>query len=240
LSEDFQKNHISGVSKELKGYSKKVWPPFPIHLSSYSLLDFGHEKAEVAALEDLKLIHVEFKKHDSQRVVSNHLASCGLRRFENENSPSDEIFRGTRSYAEVLARIQALEPEERADVLKFQEHQRSCLPPVLWGENLITAKVQQKEAKGSKDTVPKKEKHQDRGEQTRSLKPEMKTPDPPKKKTLVTTLGQSTKQIRDPIASITPLQSTKGNIDAGWIFNEELRPIRMEELPPNELFFYKK
>jgi hypothetical protein len=101
---------IGGVSKELKGYSKKVWPPFPIHLSSYSLLDFGHAKAEAAALEDLKLVHVEFKKHDPQRVVSNHLASCGLKRFEHENSPSDDIFRGTRSYAEVLARIQALAP----------------------------------------------------------------------------------------------------------------------------------
>jgi hypothetical protein len=83
---------IDGVSKELKGYSKKVWPPFPIHLHSYSLLDFGHAKAEVAALEDLKLVHVEFEKHDPQRVVSNHLASCGLKRFEHENSPSDDIF----------------------------------------------------------------------------------------------------------------------------------------------------
>jgi hypothetical protein len=36
---------IGGISKELKGYSKKIWPPFSIHLSSYSLLDFGHAKA---------------------------------------------------------------------------------------------------------------------------------------------------------------------------------------------------
>jgi hypothetical protein len=36
------------------------------------------------------------------------------------------------------------------------------------------------------------------------------------------------------------LQSTQGNIDTGWIFNEELRPIRVEELPPNEFFFDKK
>jgi hypothetical protein len=55
---------ISGVSKELKGYCKKVWPPFPIHMHSYSLLDFGNAKVEAVALEDLKLVHVEFKKHD--------------------------------------------------------------------------------------------------------------------------------------------------------------------------------
>jgi hypothetical protein len=83
---------IGGVSKELKGYSKKVWPPLPIHLSSYSLLDFGNAKADAVALEDSKLVHVKFKKHDPQRVISNHLASCGLRRFEHENPPSDDIF----------------------------------------------------------------------------------------------------------------------------------------------------
>jgi hypothetical protein len=42
------------------------------------------------------------------------------------------------------------------------------------------------------------------------------------------------------IAIITPLQFTKGNPDAGWIFNEELMPISIEELPPNEFFFEKK
>jgi hypothetical protein len=72
------------------------------------------------------------------------------------------------------------------------------------------------------------------------MKEEIKTPDPPKKQTPVTTLGQLTKQIGDPIVSVTPLQSTQGNIDAWWILNEELRPIRVEELPPNELFFDKK
>ena len=55
---------IGGVSKELKGYSKKVWPSFPIRMNSYSLLDFGHAKAEAAALKDLSLVSIEVKKHD--------------------------------------------------------------------------------------------------------------------------------------------------------------------------------
>jgi hypothetical protein len=83
---------IGGISKELKGYSKKVWPPFPIHLNTYSLLDFGHAKAEATSLEDINLVHIEFKKHDPHRVVSNHLASCSLKIFEHENSPHDDIF----------------------------------------------------------------------------------------------------------------------------------------------------
>jgi hypothetical protein len=153
------------------------------------LLDFGHAKAEAAALEDLKLVLIEFKKHDLQKVVSNHLASCRLKSFEHENSPSDEIFRGARYYAEILARIQTLAPKERADVLKFQEHRRSCLPVVLRGENLSTEEVKQKDVEGSKDATPSQEKHQDGGEKTKSLKEEIKIPDPSKKQTPVTTPG---------------------------------------------------
>jgi hypothetical protein len=231
---------IGGINKELKGYSKKVWPPFPVHLNSYSLLDFRHAKAEAVALEDLKLFLIEFKKHDPQRVVSNHLASCGLKRCEHENSPSDEIFQGARSYAKILAWIQTLAPEERADVLNIQEHRRSCVPTVLRGEHPSTTEVKQKDVEGSKDATLGQEKHQDGGEKAKCLKAEIKTPDPSKNQTPVTTLGQSAKQIGDPITSVTPLQSTQGNIDTGWILNEELRPIRVEELPPNEFFFNKK
>jgi hypothetical protein len=151
-----RKTVIGGVSKELKGSLKKVWPPFPIHLNTYSLLDFGHAKAEATTLEDINLVHIEFKKHDPQRVVSNHLVGCGLKRFEHKNSPHDDIFQGARSYAEVLARIQALSPEERVDVFKFQEHRRSYLPPMLRGENPTTIEVQQTEAEGSKDLAPTK------------------------------------------------------------------------------------
>ena len=94
---------IGGVSKELKASSKKVWPFFPVQLNSYSLLDFGHAKVEVAALEDLSLVSIEYKKHDPQKIVSNHLSNCGIKRFEHEFSPSDDIFRGVSSYEEVLA-----------------------------------------------------------------------------------------------------------------------------------------
>jgi hypothetical protein len=178
---------------------------FPVHLNSYYLLDFGHAKVEATALEDINLVLIEFKKHDPQRVMSNHLASCGLKIFKHENSPSDDIFRGARSYAEILARIQTLAPEERDDVLKFQEHRRSFLPTVLRGENLSTAEVKQKDVESSKDATPSQEKHQDEGEQTKRPKVEIKTPNPSKKKSLVTTPRQSVKQIEEPITSVTPL-----------------------------------
>jgi hypothetical protein len=58
-----------GISKELKVGRKKVWPTFPIQVGMFSLLDFGHSKVEVAALEDVKLVDIEFKRHDPCKIV---------------------------------------------------------------------------------------------------------------------------------------------------------------------------
>jgi hypothetical protein len=67
-----------------------------------------------------------------------------------------------------------------------------------------------------------------------------KTPDLPKGQDPLSTPGKGAKQIGQPIASVTPLQSAQGGVSEGWIFGEELRPIRADELPPNEFFFDKK
>ena len=150
---------IGRVSKELKASSKKVCPCFLVWLNSYSLLDFGHAKAEAVALEDLSLVSIEYKKHDPQKIVSNHLANCGLKRFEHEFSPSDDVFRGARSYEEVLVRIPSLAPEDTTFVLKFQEHIRSCLPAVLRGGSPGVFKTELKDAEGSKDATPDSGKH---------------------------------------------------------------------------------
>jgi hypothetical protein len=119
---------LDEISKELKGFQKKVWTPFPIHIGTYSLLDFVHAKAKVAALEEMKLVDIEFKKHDPNKVVSNHMASCGLKIYEHEDSPHDEIFQRASSYSEVLIRVQALLPRDMVNFYKFQEHRRSGLP----------------------------------------------------------------------------------------------------------------
>jgi hypothetical protein len=126
---------------------------------------------------------------------------------------------------------------------------------VLRGEGPGISEMKQKDAEGSKEATPDQGKHQGEGEQTQNLETEIKTleppkeqnpeteiktPEPPKKQIPVDTPGKSVKQIGEPITSVTPLQSTQGKIDEGWIFNEEMRPIRVEELPPNEFFFDKK
>jgi hypothetical protein len=67
----------------------------------FSLLDFGHSKVEVVALEDVKLVDIEFKRHDPHRIVENHLALFKIKRYVHDNSLYDEIFRGVRYYKEV-------------------------------------------------------------------------------------------------------------------------------------------
>jgi hypothetical protein len=76
--------------------------------------------------------------------------------------------------------------------------------------------------------------------ETQNPETETKASDPPKEQGSLDTPGKAAKQIGEPITSVTPLQSTQGSIHEGWIFGEELRPIRAEELPPNEFFFDRK
>jgi hypothetical protein len=89
----------------LKAAQKKVWPTFPLQVGMFLLQDFGHSKVEVAALEDIKLVNIEFKRHDPQKIVETHLAQYNLKKYVHDISPQDEIFRGARSYGEVLSRV---------------------------------------------------------------------------------------------------------------------------------------
>jgi hypothetical protein len=125
---------LGGVSKELKALQKKVWPNFPLQIGMFSLFDFRNLKAEAAALEEIKLVNIEFKKHDPQNIVGNHMALCNLKRYEHEESPQDEIFQGERSYQESLSRFQTLAPDQLVEFYNFQRHGRNILPKVLQGE----------------------------------------------------------------------------------------------------------
>jgi hypothetical protein len=139
-----------------------------------------------------------------------------------------------------------------ASVLKFQENRRKCLPAVLGGS--VAAETKQRDAEDSADVMSILGQHLE-GEKMRNLEATEKTPDPPRKQmpetegeapgipkeqNPVNTPKESAKQIGNPITSVTPLQSAQGNVSEGWIFDEEMRPIRAEELPPNEFFFDKK
>ena len=139
---------LSTIRKELKRVQKKVWPSFPIHIGTYSFLYFGHAKVEAMALEEMKLVDIEFKKHDPHKVVGNHMESCGLKIYEHKESPHDEMFQGERSYSEVLSRVRALLPRDMTNFYKFQEHRKSGLPKDLQGKTSKPSDSQQIKAQG--------------------------------------------------------------------------------------------
>ena len=44
----------------------------------FSLPHFLHAKVEASALENIKLVDIEYKRHDLHRVVENHLAQFNM------------------------------------------------------------------------------------------------------------------------------------------------------------------
>jgi hypothetical protein len=122
-----------GINKELKVALKKVWPTFPLQVGMFTLLEFGHSKVDVVALENVKLVDIAFKRHNPYKIVENHLAQYNMKRYVHENSPHDEVFRGVRSYKEVSNIFQALSSDQHASFFSFQRHKQNSLPKVLQG-----------------------------------------------------------------------------------------------------------
>jgi hypothetical protein len=65
--------------------------------------------------------------------------------------------------------------------------------------------VQKTKAEGSKGSTADREEQQDKEEQVGGPKQEVKPSSPPSESTLVITPRKSSKQVSNPIASITPL-----------------------------------
>jgi hypothetical protein len=64
---------------------------------------FFHSKVEAASLEEIKLVNIEFKKHNPQNIVGNHMALYNFKIYEHEDYPQDDIFQGERSYWEFFS-----------------------------------------------------------------------------------------------------------------------------------------
>jgi hypothetical protein len=91
----------------------------------------------ILSLEDIKLVDIEYKRHDPHRVVENHLAQFNMKRYIHEDSPYDEVFRGVRSYDEVVIKFQNFPQDQQSGFLSFQKHRRNSLPKVLQGEQIL-------------------------------------------------------------------------------------------------------
>jgi hypothetical protein len=164
-----------GISKELKVSQKNVWPTFPIQVGMFTLLDFGHSKVEVVALEYVKLVDIEIKNHDPHEIVENHLAQFNMKRYIHEDSLYDDKFRGVRSYEEVQSRFQTCPPDQQAHFLSFQKHRRNNLLKILQGESKPMPYSQETKPVGSKPSFSTKHKVEEVPKSPETLFQEIKT-----------------------------------------------------------------
>jgi hypothetical protein len=111
-----------GIGIELKTSQKNFWPVFPIQIGRFSLLNLGHSKVEVAALKVVKLVDLEHRKHDPYQTVGNHMAHYGMKAYEHEESPRNDIFKGEKAYEEVIDRVHTLPSDLQTIFLTFKRH----------------------------------------------------------------------------------------------------------------------
>jgi len=94
-----QQTLLGRISKQIKSLQKKVWPTFPLQIGMFSLSYFGHSKVEVMALEEIKLVNIELKKHDPQNIVAvmipSHYARIITVLVSFQNFFLSEVFRQT-------------------------------------------------------------------------------------------------------------------------------------------------
>ena len=109
---------------------KNFWPVFPVQIGIFSLLNLGHSKVEAETLEEVKLVDLEHRKHDPYQTVGSHMDHCGMKVFEHEESPGNDIFKGVKTYEEVLGKVQTLSSDFQTNLLAFQRHRRSGFPKV--------------------------------------------------------------------------------------------------------------
>jgi hypothetical protein len=195
------------------------------------------------------------------------MAHCNMKAYEHEKSPCDDMFKGTRTYEEVLERVHTLLSDLQASFQTFQKHRRSGLPKLLQGEAIILPQEQEDTPPGfgqeAQDKVNPKEFPQDTERssqneealQIENLETEEerrpRTPLESSKSTPPSSLvvdGNIPKAIGEtrsidigsPIASLTPLQSAFGLPHMGAIYVSDLTPISRDEIPPFDYFFSKK
>jgi hypothetical protein len=245
-----------GIGLELKAQQKKSWPHFPVYLGKFALLNFGHSKAEAESLSEVKLVDIEHRKHDPYQIINRHVAQCGLKAYEHEESFYDDVFRNVKSYDEVQSRVQTLSPDAQVGFASFQRNRRQCLPKILQGEistsehvpetippgfeTIIQYDASGKDKSKDSEAPPQntedsqvKEAHTEKGKGVQTNPIDLD--DIPE-----TVGGTASKELGSPITALTPLQATFGNPHEGVLYVSDLEPISRDEMPSSDYFFSKK
>jgi hypothetical protein len=245
-----------GIGIELKAQQKKSWPYFPVYLGKFTLLNFVHSKVEAESLGEIKLVDIEHRKHDPYQIINKHVAQCGLKAYEHEDSFYDDIFKNVVSYDEVQSRVQTLSPDAQVGFASFQRNRRQCLPKILQGEVSTSEHesetippgfktIIQHDASGknkSKDSEASTHNTEDsQSKETHTGKGKGVMTNPIDLDDIPETVGgTASTELGSPITALTPLQATFGNPHEEVLYVSDLEPISRDEMPSSDYFFSKK
>jgi hypothetical protein len=245
-----------GIEIELKAQQKKSWPYFPVYLRKFALLNFGHSKVEAESLSEIKLVDIEHRKYDPYQIINKHVAQCGLKAYEHEESFYDDVFRNAKSYDEVQSKVQTLSPDVQVGFASFQRNRRQCLPKILQGEISTSEHESESIPPGFETIIQYDASSKDKPKDSEALP--QNTEDPQSKEAHTgkgkgiqtnptdlddfpeTVGGTASTALGSPITTLTPLQATFGNPHEGALYVSDLEPISKDELPSSDYFFSKK
>jgi hypothetical protein len=245
-----------GIGNELKAQQKKSWPYFPVYLGKFALLNFGHSKVEAESLSEIKLVDIEHRKYDPYQIIYKHVAQCGLKAYEHEESFYDDVFRNAKSYNEVQSKVQTLSPDVQVGFASFQRNRRQCLPKILQGEISTSEHESESIPPGFETIIQYDASSKDKPKDSEALP--QNTEDPQSKEAHTgkgkgiqtnptdlddfpeTVGGTASTALGSPITALTPLQATFGNPHEGALYVSDLEPISKDELPSSDYFFSKK
>jgi hypothetical protein len=207
-------------------------------------------------LGEIKLVDIEHRKHDPYQIINKHVAQCGLKAYEHEDSFYDDIFKNVVSYDEVQSRVQTLSPDAQVGFASFQRNRRQCLPKILQGEVSTSEHesetippgfetIIQHDASGknkSKDSEASTHNTEDsQSKETHTGKGKGVLTNPIDLDGIPETVrGTASTELGSPITALTPLQATFGNPHEEVQYVSDLEPIIRDEMPSSDYFFSKK
>lgn len=159
---------VDGTSKNIRNFSKQLWPIFPLRCDVSTLHDYKHAEKETEKIQMLKLTTIPNRQYDSRKVVCNVLEQAKLAKFYHEADDFNFLFASTKSLFQVKALARIRYQDEGLETFNSLREQRlQTLPldllatvpivqPYSQVEIFFTDKTPDEEKASEKEKVPER------------------------------------------------------------------------------------
>ena len=117
------------VTQILKEEKKRGWPPFPLRIGVFTLLNYKHAEKEAAKFQALSLATIPNRFYDPKQTAYTALEQAKLTKIEHQEDMFDDLFVATDTIgqAKELARMK-YNDETLAEFNKLREQRFQTLP----------------------------------------------------------------------------------------------------------------